>query len=43
MAEDRVDKKMNIKCKPQPVPNKTKAAKGGTKSSRKGIKNKPKK
>lgn len=36
-------KKMNVQGKPQPVPNKKKAATGGSKSSRKGIKNKPKK
>lgn len=43
MADERATKKMNIKGKPQPVPNKTKASQGGTKSSRKGVKNKPKK
>lgn len=36
------DKRMNRKDKPQPVPNAKKAAKGGRKSSRKGIANKPK-
>ena len=34
------DKKMNRKGKPRPVPNRKKAATGGKKSSRKGIKNK---
>jgi hypothetical protein len=36
-------KKMNRKNKPQPVPNKKQASTGGSKSSRKGVKNKPKK
>lgn len=33
-------KKMNRKNQAQPVPNKKQAAKGGTKSSRKGVPNK---
>ena len=35
-------KKMARKNKSQPVPNKNKASTGGTKSSRKGVKNKKK-
>jgi len=33
------NQKMRRKDKPQPVPNKTKAATGGRKSSRKGVPN----
>lgn len=39
MAQAR---KMNRKDKPRPVPNRKKAAQGGRKSSRKGVKDKPK-
>ena len=34
------DKKMNRKNQPRPVPNSKQAAKGGSKSSRKGVPNK---
>ncbi len=34
--------KMNRQGKPRPVPNRTKAAEGGRKSSRKGVPNKKK-
>lgn len=36
-------KRMNRTGKPRPVPNRKRAAKGGTKSSRKGVPNKGKK
>jgi hypothetical protein len=42
-SPDRSGKKMSVKGKPQKVPNKTQAAKGGSNGSRKGVKNKPKK
>jgi hypothetical protein len=37
-----MEKKMNRAGKPRPVPNAKQAAKGGSKSSRKGIPNKKK-
>lgn len=36
------ERKMNRAGKPRPVPNRKQAGKGGSKSSRKGVPNKPK-